>query len=655
MPESAGSTTAAAAAAVPSARSYQLRISKECKNRNAIVVLPTGAGKTYIASLVIKDVVNANKAKKVVFLVPTCMLVKQQGAALQQHTGLVVGQYSGKDTFPACYDVLVSTPAAFLAKQLPWDMFSLVVFDEVHHVSKDHPYRMAALWLRTLDKSASPQILGLTALLTYAVRSNEIQDDMRTMTTELQIDHMATATKEELQEGGYHANAASTLIAREDLLGMSQVSSDPMIVPVADRKTHALLLEFLKRVEDGRNTVFTTLLLKVVRAMEAQACERDGDFTSPLLQGKLADWGAYAKKRATAAPICSELEHWYEALRFSAISWEEECELPVLYLKMALNASRETSLTRGDHLDYTPSKDDHEDRILTFVGNAHVQASVQEFNQYVAGNVTFPRLEYLEQTLLERKDKNLRAIVFVQQKITTHILSHFINTNTQLGKADLRATHLYATDSPATASYKMTRSESKKNIESFRLGTACVLVTTTVAEEGMDVPEANCVIRYDTMQTPVSYVQGRGRARQENSDFIVMKQFPGRSIHSLGAAEVHQHTLVRDFEPNHEADNLELQSKQILVERKARETLMRVGTVEQAMETLHTYKQKTKASVVPNECKNTLGQWQCTLTYISALRVVTGEGVHDQSPTKAKRAASYSLLAALRQLDAALT
>ncbi len=354
----------------PSARAYQERIARECLNRNAIVVLPTGAGKTFIASMVIKTAVQTSK-KKAVFLVPTCMLVKQQSAALERETRLRIGQYHGGLTFPTDYDVLVSTPSAFFARDLPWDTFCLLVFDEVHHVSKDHPYRKIALKLLSKNKQESPQILGLSASLTYAVDGAKIKSEMSVLAAELRIEHMATATEEELRAGGYHANTSNTIIAREDTLGSSQVLPDPMLVPSAQRSPHQLLPEFWKRVEARKNTRFTSLLLDVVRSMEAQASAHckdntknghthdfaknsnnhsdDGSssrmFASPM-KGRLADWGVYAKKKAGDVPICRELEHWYEALRLNVASWEDECELPVLYLNMTTKTSSSASRAR---------------------------------------------------------------------------------------------------------------------------------------------------------------------------------------------------------------------------------------------------------------------------------------------------------------------
>ena len=49
-----------------------------------------------------------------------------------------------------------------------------------------------------------------------------------------------------------------------------------------------------------------------------------------------------------------------------------------------------------------------------------------------------------------------------------------------------------------------------------------LLFTTDVAEEGIHVPECSCVIRFDLPRTTRSYVQSRGRARQEDSQYILM-------------------------------------------------------------------------------------------------------------------------------------
>ena len=58
-------------------RDYQARIVHEASATNAVVVLPTGAGKTLIAANVIKHILDKDDNHKALFLVPTCLLVNQ--------------------------------------------------------------------------------------------------------------------------------------------------------------------------------------------------------------------------------------------------------------------------------------------------------------------------------------------------------------------------------------------------------------------------------------------------------------------------------------------------------------------------------------------------------------------------------------------------
>ncbi|KAH0472282.1 MAG: uncharacterized protein KVP18_004856 [Porospora cf. gigantea A] len=61
----------------------------------------------------------------------------------------------------------------------------------------------------------------------------------------------------------------------------------------------------------------------------------------------------------------------------------------------------------------------------------------------------------------------------------------------------------------------------------FRLPTASAigihcLVATSVAEEGIDVPDCNLVIRFDGVSTLKEHIQSRGRARMPDSHYVIM-------------------------------------------------------------------------------------------------------------------------------------
>jgi superfamily II DNA or RNA helicase len=149
-------------------RTYQKNAVSLMENgKNAIIILPTGSGKTLIASHIAESVIAKSNNEKVLFLVPTRLLVEQQAAYIQRETSLHVVQYMGGCETPVAFQILVSTPLAYLelnnnsTEEFSIDKFGLVVFDEVHHAIKKHPYKIIAGLLTSLK--TPPKILGLTA------------------------------------------------------------------------------------------------------------------------------------------------------------------------------------------------------------------------------------------------------------------------------------------------------------------------------------------------------------------------------------------------------------------------------------------------------------------------------------------------------------
>ena len=69
-------------------RPYQLECLDHAKERNTIVNLPTGKGKTLIAAKLIDHFLCGSPHKHVVFLVPTRPLVEQQAKYLETHCRL---------------------------------------------------------------------------------------------------------------------------------------------------------------------------------------------------------------------------------------------------------------------------------------------------------------------------------------------------------------------------------------------------------------------------------------------------------------------------------------------------------------------------------------------------------------------------------------
>jgi superfamily II DNA or RNA helicase len=134
-------------------RDYQAEaVERWMIDKRGVVVLPTGAGKTYIALDVIRRL-----SVSTLVVVPTLALVDQWKDKLSILFGnLYVGEFTGrrKDIKP----ITVTTyDSAYINAEVLGDKFLLIVFDEVHHLPAES-YRQIA------EMSIAPYRLGLTAI-----------------------------------------------------------------------------------------------------------------------------------------------------------------------------------------------------------------------------------------------------------------------------------------------------------------------------------------------------------------------------------------------------------------------------------------------------------------------------------------------------------
>jgi endoribonuclease Dicer len=116
--------------------------------QNLICCLPTGAGKTLIGCMLISRMKQLNENKKILFLVDRIPLVFQQSEMIEKETQLSCLKCCG-DTFDKSkiekkYDVMVAIATLVIniieKGLLSLQEFSLIVIDEAHHTTKDHPF-----------------------------------------------------------------------------------------------------------------------------------------------------------------------------------------------------------------------------------------------------------------------------------------------------------------------------------------------------------------------------------------------------------------------------------------------------------------------------------------------------------------------------------
>lgn len=142
--------------------------------------------------------------------------------------------------------------------------------------------------------------------------------------------------------------------------------------------------------------------------------------------------------------------------------------------------------------------------------------------------------------------EHVRCLIFVDRKITARVIER---TMKKIGRLSyFRVSFLTGGSSSVDA---LTPKMQKDTLDSFRSGKVInisqhlsklkhlmiwrclfypfwnkmqvnLLFTTDVAEEGIHVPDCSCVVRFDLPKTTRSYVQSRGRARQKDSQYILM-------------------------------------------------------------------------------------------------------------------------------------
>lgn len=625
-------------------RPYQVRVANDIGERNTIVKMPTGSGKTLVAAEVMKNCLEKYSIKKGLFLVPTCDLVSQQAKVLQEWTKRRISEYMGNKKVPSInsFDILVSTPEAFRLLQIrdnsfEWNIFKVCVFDEVHHVLKDHPYRFLAHGIRSyvqqnhssIEEERGIQIIGLSASLTYAVGQVEVQKALVNLTRDLMMEEMISVSDDELRTGGYNPPQGDVEISHPSILPEG-------IVPQEDRQPHLMHFTFFERSKLEQLTKVADHVLKVVKGLELFAGTNYyiPRFESPLKKVSLCSWENFAYKLAVTFPEKNRflylLETWYVALRILVQTWEEEEELILNWLVMSDAFLAKQFLST----------------------NSSGSQELNELERLSNNPFNMSKIACLKGQLIEKKQlfgADFRCIVFVQQRITAHVLSHYINNNSELQHLGLLSDYVAARNTKITPRIKVTPSSAKDCIKKFRTGELNVIVATSVIEEGFDVPAANVVISFDHLKDTVELAQRFGRARQEDRRIVVMDQRHDRPISRLEEVRMHQDKQIAKFIPSDAIRDLAAEkTAQENRERNFRELLHTPFTLNNVLQTLKEYVKKTKAIENEHVCKDkSTNEWLHVWTYSSVLRKETAQG-RGQSKVDARRVSASKLLLKLR-------
>ena len=68
----------------------------------------------------------------------------------------------------------------------------------------------------------------------------------------------------------------------------------------------------------------------------------------------------------------------------------------------------------------------------------------------------------------------------------------------------------------------MDQNEQSAILQSFRDGEFDVLVATSIAEEGLDIPQVDLVVFYEPIPSEIRYIQRRGRTGRKSSGMVII-------------------------------------------------------------------------------------------------------------------------------------
>ena len=475
-------------------REYQEIISNSALNKNTLVILPTALGKTIISLLVSVNILYNYKEKRILILAPTRPLVNQHWDSfisniklLDEQTVVVTGKIPPHARTIVWNNKTIrlffSTPEVvkndIIAKRLSLVDFFLVVFDEAHRAVRDYAYTFIAD--QYIKHCLNPLILGLTA--SPGSEKNKIQE----ICNNLFIENIEFKTEEDKDVKRY-ITPINLKWQWFDLPSEYQYVKS-ILKTMLDEKLNWL---------NKRN---------ILRKNSEWIFKRDLISLGEQLRSKL-DITLEEDRRSI-----------YYALMQQSIA------LSLMYCIELVESQGFHSL--GTFLGRTRPEESKSHKIL--LGDNRIK----EIKRLIENlQMDHPKVQYLLKILKERHvpqsilnnrgnswrsvpEVISRVLVFTQYRDTAqHIVEMLIKDNIRASK--------FVGQSKRQGDPGMKQEEQNSILKNFRGGEFSVLVATSIAEEGLDIPEVDLVVFYEPIPSEIRHIQRRGRTGRKNIGSVLI-------------------------------------------------------------------------------------------------------------------------------------
>ncbi|KAL1892497.1 Dicer-like protein 1 [Sporothrix stenoceras] len=517
---------------IESPRDYQIELFEKAKQKNIIAVLDTGSGKTLIAALLLRHMIereledrkNGLRERVSFFLVDKVALVFQQHAVLECNLSEPVAKFSGdksdmrwssKDFWDSTlkeHMVIVCTADILLKclhhSYICMDQINLLIFDEAHHTKKNHSYARIIKdfypYQGVPEGGRLPKIFGMTASPVDA-RTN------------------VTQAAQEL-EALLHSEIATI--------------------------AHNSLLHDISKPKKERIVHYHTALV-----------QHESDLMKRIRQ-LVGNHKLFARNFQYADANLSVLGSWIIDRFWQILFRTDELAKQEAKAEIEKQPDEEGAGRNPLKLDGFGDEPVQYNSNVVAVRDASRFVELYRFMPPTMAQLS-NKVQRLHDALFDEFTRSsghkTRCIVFVEQRYTATLLADLFQQET-MKIPNLRTGVLVGGGSKDMG--KNTFRTQLLTISKFKRGQINCLFATSIAEEGLDIPDCNLIIRFDLYRTMIQYIQSRGRARHQESTYIHMAELGNLEHGRLLTENKASENKMRDF-CNALPDNRKLEGNDI--------------------------------------------------------------------------------------------
>ena len=488
-------------------REYQRNIFRSCLTGNTLVVLPTGLGKTIVAILVIADVL-LRKDGKILFLAPTKPLVEQHAATVkkilkikEENIAIFTGEVAKKKRRKLWKEtqIIVSTPQVIQNDVLSGDIdtkeINLMIFDEAHRAVGNYAYVYIA---KEYVEKEDHLILAMTA------SPGSDEEKIMEVINNLNIENVEIRTDEDSDVKPY-------------VKGFKMHAVE-LPMPEEVKKLHEKLKElYAKIIEELRKFGLFITIRKVTK----------GDLLreQKIVQQEISEGKSEYYQAAMFLNMAIKVDYAIEYLETQGF---EAC---YTYLQKII----EEGNSRGGSKASKKLVRDSE-----FVEAVKLARELERKREEIENPKMSALSVIIRKKLAEKKDA--RIMVFTQYRNTSIFVEKMLNEIPGvkvvrfIGQAD------------RGEDKGLKQKEQVEILKKFRKGEYNVLVSTSVGEEGLDIPSMDLVIFYEPIPSAVRYIQRRGRTgRGKLGEVIILTTKGTRDVAYLWASRQREKKMKREL------------------------------------------------------------------------------------------------------------